>query len=126
MSLQTRLSALITAIGADIKRLSGVVTVTTTATLTLTTTANQFNITALAGALQINPPSPTTGLLDGQSVLIRIKDNGSIRAIGWNAAFRAVGTTLPLATVAGKTLYIGAKWNLADSKYDVIAVGQEA
>jgi hypothetical protein len=125
MSLQTRLADLITALGADEKRRHGVVTAATTATLTLTATSEQFNITAQASALVINPPAVLGDLLDGQSVLIRIKDNGTARAISWDSIFRALGVTLPLTTVIGKTLYVGAKWNSADSKYDVIAVGQE-
>lgn len=124
MSLQTRLSDLITAIGADIKRFHGVVTVASTATLTPTAASNQFNITAQAAALTIANPSATP--LDGQGILFRIKDNGTARAILWDTAYRAIGVTLPLTTVVGKTLYIGAKWNNADSKYDVIAIGQEA
>lgn len=124
MSLQANIALLITAIGADIKRLSGVVTVATTATLTATAAANQYNITGQNGALTI--AAPTGVFLDGQGLLFRIKDNGTARAITWNGVFRAVGVTLPTTTVLSKILYVGAKWNNAESKFDVIAVGQEA
>lgn len=126
MSLQSRLSDLITAIGADEKRRHGVVTVASTATLTPTETSSQFNVTAQAAALAIANQATPANMLDGQSVLFRIKDNGTARAISWDTYYRAVGVTLPLTTVVGKTLYIGGKWNAADTKVDVIAIGQEA
>ena len=43
-----------------------------------------------------------------------------------NAVFRAVGITLPTTTVASKVLYLGCMFNAAESKWDVIAVKQEA
>lgn len=124
MSLQSRLSELITAIGNDIKRYHGVLTQTTIATLTPSAALNQFNLTAQAGALVIANPSGSP--LDGQSFLFRIKDNGTARGISWGANYRGVGVTLPNTTVIGKTLYIGGKWNAADTKVDIIAIGQEA
>lgn len=126
MSLQTRLSDLITALGADEKRNHGVVTVATapSGTLTPTSVANQYNITAQAAALTVAAPTGT--FLDGQGLLIRIKDNGTARGITWNGVFRAVGVTLPTTTVLSKILYVGAKWNAAENVFDVIAVGQQA
>lgn len=124
MSLQTRLADLITAIGADEKKNHGAVTVATTATLTPTSAAHQYNITGQNAALTIAAPTGT--FQDGQGLLIRIKDNGTARAISWNAVFRAVGITLPTTTVVSKVLYVGAKWNAAESVFDVIAVGQQA
>lgn len=124
MSLQTRLADLITAIGADIKRFHGVVTVGTTGNLVATAAANQYNITSQAASLTIDAPTGT--FLDGQGLLFRIKDNGTARTISWNAVFRVVGVTLPTTTVISKVLYVGAKWNAAESVFDVIAVGQQA
>lgn len=123
-SLQSRISDLITALGADQKRMHGIVTVATTVTLTPSGIANQFNVTGQTAALTI--ANPTAGMLDGQSLILRIKDNGSARAISWGTQYRAVGVTLPTTTVANKTLYIGAKYNAADSKVDIIAIGVEA
>lgn len=125
MSLQLRLSALITAIGADVKKLRGVTSVASTATLTPSGAEHQLNITAQAAALAIANPT-AANFSDGQGILIRIKDNGTARAISWGTNYRAVGITLPLTTVISKTLYIGGKWNVADTKFDMIAVGQEA
>lgn len=124
MSLQSRLADLITAIGADEKRNHGVVSTASTATLTATSAANQYNLTAQAAALTVAAPTGT--FQDGQGLLFRFKDNGTPRGISWNAVFRAVGVTLPTTTVLSKVLYVGAKWNAAESKFDVIAVGQEA
>lgn len=125
MSLQTRLADLITALGADDKKRHGVISVGTTATLTPVATAEQFNVTAQAGALAIGLPV-IANYVDGQNLLIRIKDNATARAISWNAVYRPVGITLPLTTVISKTLYVGGRYNAADSKFDMIAVGQEA
>jgi len=44
----------------------------------------------------------------------------------YNVIFRAMGVTLPTTTVISKTLYLGCRYNVADTKWDVIAVGQEA
>ena len=124
MSLQDRLGALITAVGADYKRAHGVVSTASTATLTPAATSYQYNLTAQAAGLTIAAPTGTP--IDGQSLMFRIKDNGTARAISWNAAFRAVGVTLPTTTVLGKVLYVGTKWNDAEDMWDVLAVGQEA
>lgn len=124
MSLQTRLADLITALGQDEKRRHGVVTAAATATLTATSAAKQYNLTGQNAALTIAAPTGT--FADGQDLIFRIKDNGTARAISWNAVFRAVGVTLPTTTVISKVLYVAAKWNAAESVFDVIAVGQQA
>lgn len=83
-----------------------------------------YTVTALAAAATFAAPSGTP--TDGQKLLLRIKDNGTARALSWNAIYRAVGVTLPTTTVISKTLYIGCIYNAADSKWDVIATAQEA
>ena len=83
-----------------------------------------FTITAQAEAFSLANPSGTP--TSGQTLVIRIKDNGTARAITWSGTqWRAVGVTLPATTVVSKTLYIGAIWNSTDSKWDVIASVQE-
>jgi hypothetical protein len=87
-------------------------------------TCDQFEITAQAGALLFNAPSGTpTG---GQKLIIRIKDNGTARALTYNAVFRAMGNALPTTTVVSKTLYMGFIYNATDTKWDLVAVAQEA
>ena len=87
-------------------------------------TCDQFEVTAQAGALKFNNPSGTpTG---GQKLIIRIKDNGTARALTYDTQFRAIGVSLPSTTVSGKTLYMGFVFNATDSKFDLVAVAQEA
>ena len=85
---------------------------------------NEHSVTALADAATIGAPSGTPR--NGNSLLLRIKDNGTARTLSWNAIYRAIGVTLPTTTVLSKTLYVGAKYNSSDSKWDVLAIGQEA
>ena len=87
-------------------------------------TANQYAYTALASALTINAPTGTP--VDGDKLTFRIKDNGTSRALTWNAIYRVIGTVLPSSTVLGKLLYVGCIYNAADTKWDVTAVAREA
>ena len=85
---------------------------------------NYFTVTALAVGATFSAPSGTP--VDSNYLTIRIKDNGTARTLAWNAIYRAIGVTLPTTTVINKTLYIGCRYNAADSKWDVLAVAQEA
>ena len=58
--------------------------------------------------------------------LIRLKDAGVAKGLTWNAAFRAVGVTLPTTTVVSKTHYIVTIDNTDDSKLDVVDVRVQA
>jgi hypothetical protein len=98
----------------------------TTATLTFDSDAYDiYCLTAQAGALSLANPSGTP--TNGQSIIIRIKDDGTARAIAWDGSYwRAIGVTLPTTTVLSKVLYIGAIWNATETKWDVLAIGQQA
>ena len=85
---------------------------------------DQFEVTAQAGALKLNNPGGTP--LGGQKLTVRIKDNGTARALTYDTQFRAMGNALPTTTVLSKTLYMGFIWNATDSKWDLVAVAQEA
>ena len=85
---------------------------------------DQYVYTALAANLTINAPTGTP--VDGNKLLFRIKDNGTARTLTWDAIFRAIGVTLPTTTVASKTMYVGAVYNAAETKWDIIAVTKEA
>ena len=91
-------------------------------------TDTQVSVTALAVPATIAAPSGTPS--DGQSLVIRIEDNGTGRALTWttgsSGAYRAVGITLPTTTVATKVLYVGCKYNSTDLRWDAIALSQEA
>lgn len=80
---------------------------------------NQHIITALgvAAAFQI----PTGAIYDGDSLVIRIKDNGTARALTYNAIYRAGDVALPATTILGKTMCLGFLYNLADTKWDLLA-----
>lgn len=81
-------------------------------------------ITALAAGNTFGVPTVATGALDDTcQLIIRIKDNGTARALSWNAIFRASSDlALPTTTVISKTLYVGFKYNVADTKWDLLAV----
>lgn len=81
-------------------------------------------ITAQAAGLTLANPSGTP--VQGQGLIVRIKDNGTARAIAYGSNYRALGVTLPTTTVISKTLYLSAIYNSIDTKWDVTGVAQEA
>jgi hypothetical protein len=104
-------------------------TATSTATLAWNSdNYEQYQLTALATICTISADSGTP--INGRKIIFRLEDNGTARALTWtngvSNSFRAIGTTLPTATVANKTVYVGAIYNSTDSRWDVIAVAQEA
>jgi hypothetical protein len=99
-------------------------TVTSSATVTPTSANDIVTITAQAVGLTL--ANPTGTFAEGQSLIIRIKDNGTARTIAYGANFRAIGVTAPTTTVANKTTYIGCIYNSTDTKFDIIGVCTEA
>jgi hypothetical protein len=100
-------------------------TVADTATLTPDISTNdQFNITAQAQALTVAAPTGTP--VDGNKLILRILDNGTGRAITWNATYTVIGTTLPTTTTASKMLYVGCIYNSTNTRWDVVAVTTQA
>lgn len=87
-------------------------------------TVDEFIITAQDGALKFNNPGGTP--VEGQKLIIRIKDNATPSALTYDTYFRAIGVTLPTTTVASKTTYLGLIFNITDTKWDCLAVGQES
>jgi hypothetical protein len=88
---------------------------------------DMYVITAQSEALTLNADSGTP--YNGQQVMIRIKDNGTARALTWTTgsskSFRAIALTLPTTTVLGKELYVGCMYNSTADRWDVIAVARE-
>lgn len=105
-------------------RAPSIQSVASSATVTPTFADDQVIITAQAAALTLANPTGTA--LDGWGIVVRIKDNGTARAISYGTQYRAIGVTLPTTTVISKTLYLGMVFNNADTKWDVVAVAQEA
>lgn len=101
----------------------GVQSVTSSATVTPTFADDIVDITAQAAALALANPTGTA--VDGWGIVIRIKDNGTARAITYGTQYRAVGVTLPTTTVISKTLYLGMIYNSGATKWDVVSVSQE-
>jgi hypothetical protein len=95
-------------------------TITPTANVT-----NMYQVTAQAVSATIAAPSGTP--IDGQKLILRIKDNGTAQSLTWttsSGAYRAVGLTLPTTTVLSKVLYIACIYNSQDTFWDVIATAQ--
>jgi len=59
-------------------------------------------------------------------LIFRLLDNGTARALTWNATYAVVGTTLPTTTVINKTTYVGCIYNTNKTRWDVVAVTTEA
>lgn len=102
-----------------------VATVADAATITPTAdSADLYTVTALAQAATIAAPSGTP--TNGQKLIIRLLDNGTARALTWNAIYNVIGVTLPTTTVLSKYTYVGCIYNSANSKWDVVAVTTQA
>lgn len=87
-------------------------------------TTDMYELTALATAPTFGAPSGTP--VDGQKLLIRILDNGTARAITWNAIYRALGAALPTTTTVSKTMYVGFIYNSAATSWDCVAMTVQA
>lgn len=86
-------------------------------------TYDQISMTAISTALTIDAPSGTP--VSGQELVFRLKDNGTPRALSWNAIYRGIIGQLPAATVANKTIYLRFKYNNNDTKWDLINLAFE-
>ena len=100
---------------------------TSSATPTINTdNVDAHSITALATAIT----SMTTNLsgtpTNFQKLIVRIKDDGTARAIAWGASFESKGVTLPTTTVISKVLTVGFIYDTVTSKWGCVASAQEA
>ena len=84
------------------------------------------SITALAADIT----SMTTNLsgtpANMQRLIIRIKDDGTARAITWGASFEAKGVALPATTTISKVLTVGFIYDTVTSKWGCVAGLDEA
>ncbi len=111
----------------SITDLPSVQSVVSAATVTPTNLNDLVVITDQAAALTLAAPTGT--LVQGQALMIRIKDDGTARGITWTSGaggYRAIGVTLPTTTVISKTTYVGFIYNSTDSLWDAIGVTTEA
>lgn len=99
-------------------------TVASSATVTPVSTNDIVTITAQAVGLTL--ANPTGTFVEGQSLMIRIKDNGTARTIAFDTNYRVIGITLPTTTVISKTMYLGVIYNSTDGKWDILGLNQQA
>ena len=83
---------------------------------------DMYTVTALAEAATFGAPTGTP--VNGQKLIIRILDNGTARALAWNAIYKAI-VALPTTTIISKYLYVGFIYCGADSKWHCVATSQE-
>jgi hypothetical protein len=83
-------------------------------------TSDMYTVTALGEAATFGAPTGTP--TNGQTLVIRIEDDGTARALDFNAIYRfSTDLTKPTTTVLGKVLYLGFMYNSTDSKWDCLA-----
>ena len=86
-------------------------------------------VTALGESLEVLNPSPVYTVVDGQKLIIRIKDAGIAYSITWGDQYRPVQSALPTTTIANKTLYLGFIYNSTGHEtpfWELVANAQEA
>jgi cytoskeletal protein CcmA (bactofilin family) len=89
----------------------------------------QYNVTALDRPLTIAITTSLSMPLDGQRLIIRIRDNGAVaNSLNYTTGvgqLREVGLALPLLTILGRVLYIGAIYNQSENYWDVLSYQQQ-
>ena len=98
-------------------------------------TYDEYILTAQAAALTFNA-STTGSPLDGNKIIIKVKDNGTSQTLTFTGsgtgAFRPVGVSLTTsgsnytyATTVSKVVYFGCIYNAAESLWDIVALAQQ-
>ena len=87
-----------------------------------------YSITALAADITSFTTNLSGTPFNHQRLVIRIKDNGTARALAWGASFVAGGVALPTTTVLSKILTVGFIYNSDNglNKWQCVASAQEA
>jgi len=110
------------------KRITKRVTTIASAAEPTVNTDNCDAVTITAQAVAIT--SMTTNLsgtpTNFQSLIYRILDDGTNRAITWGASFTAKGVALPTTTTASKLLTVGFLYNTVTSLWECVASVEEA
>jgi hypothetical protein len=104
-----------------------VTTIVSHATPTVDTDdCDMVTITALAAAITNMTTNLSGTPTNFQTLIFRILDNGTGRAITWGTSFQAMGVALPTTTTASKVLTVGFIYDTVDSKWGCVAVTDEA
>jgi hypothetical protein len=83
-------------------------------------TADVLLVTAQNSAAVFAAPSGT--YTNCKNLIIRIRDNGTARALSFNAVYNFSGMlSAPTTTTVNKTMYLGFRYNSANSKWDCLA-----
>jgi hypothetical protein len=120
------------------KRVTPRITVATTTTSPFalnTDTVDEYAFTALANALTISADAGTP--TDGQKFILRVLNSGSAYVItftgGVSNGYRPVGASLTVSgsnftytLTASKSTYFGMIYNANASRWDILAISQEA
>lgn len=95
---------------------------TIASTATLTPDADTQDVTAITTqAVGLTVAAPVGTPTNGQSLIIRIKDNGVARTISWNSAYVAfTSIDLRTSTVASKTLLFHFIYNGTDGVWELL------
>jgi len=84
---------------------------------------NELYITALAAAAEFQAPSGTPA--NGNKLVVRVKDDGTARALTYNTIYSGISETLPATTVLSKVLYMEFVYNSTTTKWEMIDKAQE-
>lgn len=106
---------------------TGKVTASTAATATTITpnidTYDAYDLTALATALTVANPTGTP--YNMQRLIVRVRDNGTARALSFGTAYASGGVALPTTTAASKSLMLGFFYDAGVAEWLLIALTQE-
>lgn len=95
---------------------------------TLTPNADSYNVAecvGLATATTLANPSGTP--VNGQVMMIRLKDNGTARAISYGTAYKNIsGLDNLTTTVANKWSVLGLVYDSSESKWQIVSISTEA
>ena len=101
-------------------------TQTVTSSASITPNADEDDLVTISADANFDVRTPTAlTVVNGQKLILRIKDDGSAYNITWGAKYRAIQSALPSITIVDKTLYLGFIYNLADDIWDLVANAQE-
>jgi lysophospholipase L1-like esterase len=104
-----------------------VTTITSSATPTINTdNCDAVTITALATAITSMTTNLTGTPSNFDELIIRIKDDGTARAITWGSKFEAKGVALPTTTVISKVLTVAFIYDTVTAKWGCVGSAQEA
>lgn len=105
---------------------NSVVSITSSATPAINTDVyNRVSITALATNITSFTTSLTGTPSNFDTLIIRIKDDGTARTLAWGASFAAKGVALPTTTVISKLLTVGFIYDSVAASWGCVASVQE-